>query len=57
MRRKLIRLSHFIIKGVIYLMWVAVGYQAIVYFVNPIRVESYRLAVEYWRGLWKIIVA
>lgn len=55
MRRKLIRVSHYLIRAVILLMWAGVVYQAVVYFVNPNRVEVYRGAVEYWRGIWKIL--
>ena len=54
MRRKLIRLSHFGIKGTIYLMWAAVVVQAVVYFVNPVRAETYKLSIEYWQGLWSV---
>jgi hypothetical protein len=55
MRRRLIRLSHYLIKGTLCLMLIAIAIQAAVYFVNPVRVESYRLAVEYWQGLWKLL--
>ena len=54
MRRKLIRLSHFGIKGIICLMWAAVVVQAVVYFVNPVRAETYKLAIKYWQGLWGV---
>ena len=54
MKRKLIKLSHYGIKGIIYLMWAAIVVQAVVYFVNPVRAESYKLAVEYWQGLWGV---
>jgi hypothetical protein len=54
-KRRLKRFSHYIVKGVLYLMWAGVAYQAVVYFVNPVRVESYRLAVEYWKGMWTVI--
>jgi hypothetical protein len=55
MRRKFIKLSHYLIKGVMFLLWIAVALQAVVYFVNPVRTESYKLAVEYWQGLWKLL--
>jgi len=55
MRRRWIRISHYLIRGILFLMWIGVVIQAVVYFVNPIRVESYRTAVEYWRGLWEVI--
>ena len=53
--RKWIKISHYMIKGILYLTWGAIAYQAVVYFVNPVRAESYRLAVEYWRGMWKVL--
>jgi hypothetical protein len=56
LKRKYIKLSHFFIKGVLYLMWAAVAYQAIVYFINPVRVDVYKLAVEYWKGMWEVLV-
>jgi hypothetical protein len=55
MRRRWIRFSHYAIKGILCLMWLAVIYQGVIYFINPIRAESYRLAVVYWRGLWDIL--
>jgi hypothetical protein len=54
-RRKLIKLSHYLIRGIFVLMWIGVVYQAAFYFVKPYRAESYRLAVEYWQGLWKVL--
>lgn len=54
MRRKLIRLSHYCIKGIIYLMYIAIVLQAVVYFVNPVRAESYGMAVDYWQGVWAV---
>ncbi len=55
MRRRMIKLSHYAVKGIICLMWAAVAFQAVVYFVNPVRVDTYRLAVEYWRGMWTVL--
>ena len=54
MRRKWIKFSHYLIKGILYLMCGAIVYQAVVYFVNTVRVESYSSAVKYWQGMWKV---
>lgn len=56
LKRKYIKFSHYVIKGVLYLMWAAVAYQAIIYFVNPVRVNIYKMAVEYWKGMWEVLV-
>jgi len=55
MKRKMKKFRHWLIKGILCLMWIAVVYQAVVYFVTPVRAESYRLAVEYWRGVWSVL--
>ena len=55
MRRLLRKIRHIGIKLVFLLLWVGMAYQAIVYFINPVRVESYRLAVEYWQWMWNLV--
>jgi len=54
MKRKLIKLSHYCIEGIIYLMYFAIAVQAVVYFVKPVRAESYKMAVDYWQGVWAV---
>ncbi len=42
------------IKGILYLTWGAIVFQAVVYFVNPVKAETYQYAIEFWRGMWKV---
>lgn len=54
MKRKYVRFSHYVIKGVLYLMWAAIAVQAAVYFLNPARVKYYTIVVDYWKGIWEV---
>ena len=54
MKKKFRKVRHLTIKLIFLLMWCGIAYQAVVYFINPVRVESYKLAVDYWHGMWKV---
>ena len=53
-KRKWRKVSHYFIKGILYLTWGVIIYQAVVYFVNPVRAESYKSAIEFWQGIWQV---